>query len=66
MFSTGQLWASFGGIDRKISGFPQEGLRETAGLTACGETGIAGPGSEPLDRGALGRDHNSVRANRPD
>ena len=41
-------------------------LSGTAGPAACGETGIAGPDSEPLDRGALGRGRHSVRANRPD
>ena len=40
-------------------------LSETAGLAACGETGVASPDREPLDRGALGRSRNSVAANRP-
>ena len=29
-------------------------LSETAGLAACGETGMTGPASEALDRGTLG------------
>ena len=37
----------------------------TAGPAACGETGMVGPDSEPLDRRALGRGRNSVSANRP-
>ena len=38
-------------------------LSGTAGPAACGETGMAGPDSGPLDRGALGRGRNSVSAN---
>ena len=40
-------------------------LSGTAGPAACGETGMVGPESEPLDRRALGRGRNSVSANRP-
>ena len=41
-------------------------LSGTAGPAVCGKTGMVGPDSEPLDRGALGRRCNSVRANRSD
>ena len=40
-------------------------LSGTAGTAACGETGMAGPDSEPLDGGTLGRGRDSVSANRP-
>ena len=40
-------------------------LSGRAGPAACGETGMVGPDSEPLDRGALGSGRNSVSANRP-
>ena len=47
---------------RRLHRFPSQGPQVPA---ACGETGMVGPESEPLDRGALGSGRNSVSANRP-
>ena len=60
--------------DFQVPGMPEHpgtppapiSLSETAGLAVCGETGMVGHESEPLDRRALGRGRNSVRANRPE
>ena len=47
---------------RRLHRFPSQGPQVPA---ACGETGMAGSDSEPLDRGALGRGGNTVSANLP-
>ena len=56
----------FWGGSAANSQVPQGGLTGTAGPAPCEETGMAGPDSEPLDRGTLGCGRNSVRANCPD